>query len=158
MTHHTKRSVADIPDNPITEEVVAISDFQVTVGATGSKFLFELRDNKNIMGIKCPTCKKIYVPPRTHCPTCFARMSEWVNLSGKGTLETFTVVRYQEPYMPKEAPYAYGVIKLDGADTGIVHMIGGVDLDKIKVGTKMEPVFREQREGSILDIEYFKPV
>ena len=59
--------------------------------------------------------------------------------------------------MPKEPPYAYGVIKLDGASTGIVHLIGGVDLNKIKVGMKMEPVFKEKREGSILDIDYFKP-
>lgn len=157
MTHHTNKSIADIPDDPIMGEVVAISDFQVTVGATSSKFLFEIRDNKTIMGIKCPTCNKVYVPPKTHCPTCFSRMSEWVKLSGKGTLKTYTIVRYQEPYMPREAPFAYGVIKLDGADTGIVHLIAGIDLNKIKVGMKMEPVFKEQREGSILDIEYFKP-
>jgi uncharacterized OB-fold protein len=157
MTHHDKKSVADIPGDPIVVEVQAYSNFLVTIGNTGNKFLTEIRDNKTLMGIKCVGCKKIYIPPRTHCPTCFARMSEWVKLSGKGTLETYTIVRYQEPYMPKEAPYAYGVIKLDGADTGLVHMIGGVDLSKIKVGMKMEPVFKEQREGSILDIEYFKP-
>ena len=156
MTHHNK-SVADIPETPIVVDVSAISDFQVTVGATGSKFLTEIRDNKQIMGIKCPSCKKVYVPPRTHCPTCFVRMSEWVKLSGKGTLETYTIVRYQEPYMPREAPYAYGVIKMDGTDTGLVHMLGEVDLDKIKVGMRLEPVFKEQREGSILDIDYFKP-
>lgn len=158
MTSHIKKSVADIPSDPLVVEVQAHSNFLVTVGNTGQKFLTEIRENKQIMGIKCPSCKKIYVPPRTHCPTCFARMSEWVKLSGKGTLETFTIVRYKEEYMTKEPPYAYGVIKLDGADSGIVHFIGGVDLNKIKVGVKMEPVFKEERVGSILDIEYFKPV
>jgi uncharacterized OB-fold protein len=129
----------------------------VTVGDTGQKFLTEIKDNKQITGIKCPTCKKVYVPPRTHCPTCFTRMSEWIKLSGKGTLETFTVVRYQEPYMPREVPFAYGVIKLDGADAGMAHVLGDVDLDKIKVGMRLEPVFKEEREGSILDIDHFKP-
>jgi uncharacterized OB-fold protein len=157
MTHHDKISVADIPEDPIVVEVQAHSNFLVTVGNTGNKFLTEIRENRQILGITCPTCKKVYVPPRSHCPTCFSRMSEWVKLSGKGTLQTYTIVRYQEPYMPKEVPFAYGVIKLDGADTGIVHLIGGVELDKIKVGMKMEPVFKEQREGSILDIDYFKP-
>ena len=45
-------------------------------------------------------------------------------------------------------PYAYGVIKLDGADTGIVHLIGGVDLNKIKVGMKMEPVYADDASAS----------
>ena len=158
MTPQIKKSVADIPEDPIVVEVQGHSNFLVTVGNTGHKFLTEIRDNKTLMGIKCPGCKNVYVPPRSHCPTCFAKMTEWVKLSGKGTLETYTIVRYKEQYMPKEPPYAYGVIKLDGATTGIVHLIGGVDLNKIKVGMKMEPVFKEQREGSILDIEYFKPV
>lgn len=157
MTHHVKKGVADIPDDPIVVEVAAHSNFLVTVGNTGHKFLSEIRDNKTIMGIKCPSCKKVYVPPRLHCPACFVKMTEWVKLSGKGTLETYTIVRYQEPHMPREAPFAYGVIKMDGADTGMVHMVGRVDPKNIKVGMRLEPVFKEQREGSILDIDYFKP-
>ena len=106
MTHHEKKSLADIPEDPIVVEVQAHSNFLVTVGDTGNKFLTEIKDNKQITGIKCAGCKKVYVPPRSHCPTCFAKMSDWVKLSGKGTLETFAVVRYQEPDMPKEAPFA----------------------------------------------------
>jgi uncharacterized OB-fold protein len=56
-------------------------------------------------------------------------------------------------------PVAYGIIKLDGADTGFVHMLGEVDLDKIKIGMRVKAVFREdERKGNILDINYFKPV
>jgi len=147
----------EMSDEPIVAEVIAHSNFLVSTGATGTKFLTEIRDNKKIMGIKCPSCGKVYVPPRTHCPTCFVKMSEWVELSGKGTLSSYTVVRYHEPYMPKEPPFAYGVIQMDGADTGMAHFLGEVDLDKIKIGMRLEPVFKEEREGSILDIDYFKP-
>ncbi|MCJ7522902.1 MAG: OB-fold domain-containing protein [Dehalococcoidia bacterium] len=59
--------------------------------------------------------------------------------------------------MPEEAPYAYGVIQMDGADTGLVYFLGEVDFDKIEIGMHLEPVFKEEREGSILDIDYFKP-
>ncbi|MEE8471434.1 MAG: Zn-ribbon domain-containing OB-fold protein [Dehalococcoidia bacterium] len=149
--------VPEISEEPITAEVMAYSNFLVSTGATGTKFLSEIRDNKKIMGIKCPSCGKVHVPPRLHCPACFVRMSEWVELSGKGTLSTYTIVRYKESYMPKEPPYAYGVIQMDGADTGLTHLLGEVDLDKIKVGMRLEPVFKEEREGSILDIDYFKP-
>lgn len=151
------QNLPEIPDTPVNVDVIAYSNFIVSTGATGTKFLTEIRDNKKIMGIKCPSCGKVYVPPRTHCPICFVRMSEWVELSGKGTLSSYTVVRYQEPYMPKEPPFAYGVIQMDGADTGMAHLLGEVDLDKIKIGIRLEPVFKEEREGSILDIDYFKP-
>ncbi|MBE0480192.1 MAG: Zn-ribbon domain-containing OB-fold protein [Dehalococcoidia bacterium] len=152
MTKHTQ-----ISDEPVVVEVIAHSNFLVSAGATNTKFLNSLKDDKKILGLTCPKCKKVYVPPRLHCPTCFVRMSEWVDLSGKGTLSSYTVVRYKEPYMPKEPPFAYGIIQLDGASTGMPHFLGGVDLDKIKIGMRLEPVFKEQREGSILDIDYFKP-
>ncbi len=153
MSHH----LPEISDEPVIAEVIAHTNFLVSTGATGTRFLKEIRDNKKIMGLKCPGCSKVHVPPRLHCPTCFVKMTEWVELSGKGSLTSYTVVRYQEPYMPKEPPYAYGVIQMDGADTGLAHFLGEVDLDKIKIGMRLEPVFKEEREGSILDIDYFKP-
>jgi uncharacterized OB-fold protein len=147
----------EISEEPAFADVVAYSNFVVSCGTTGTKFLKTIRDEKKIMGIKCPSCSKVYVPPRTHCPTCFVRMSEWVDLDGKGTLSSYTVVRYEEPYQPKPVPFAFGVIQMNGADTGMVHVLGDVDLDKIEVGMALEPVFKEEREGSILDIDYFRP-
>jgi len=149
--------IPEISEEPVVAEVIAYTSFLVSTGATGTKFLTAIRDNKKIMGIKCPSCGKVYVPPRTNCPTCFVKMSEWVELSGKGALTSYTVVRYKEPYMPKEPPFAYGVIQMDGADTGLAHFLGEVDLDNTKIGMRLEPVFKEEREGSILDIDYFKP-
>jgi uncharacterized OB-fold protein len=150
--------VPEISEEPISVEVTAHSSFLVSTGATGTRFLTEIMANKKIVGDKCPSCSKVYCPPRLHCPACFVKMSEWVDLTGKGTLSSFTVVRYKESYHLREIPYAYGIIQLDGADTGLVHMLGGVDLDKIKVGMRVEPVFKEEREGSFLDIDYFKPI
>lgn len=150
--------IPEISEEPIVAEVIAHSSFLVSTGVTGTTFLKEIKDNKKIVGTKCSKCGKVYVPPRLHCPDCFIKMDKWVDLSGKGTLESFTIVRYKESYHLKDVPYAYGLIKMDGADTGIVHMLGEVDLNKIKVGMRVEPVYKEQREGSFLDIDYFKPI
>jgi uncharacterized OB-fold protein len=149
--------IPEISEEPITAEVVAHSSFLVSTGATGTRFLTEIKDNKKLVGTKCSGCGKVYCPPRLHCPDCFVRMDEWVDLGGKGTLSSYTVVRYKESYHLRDIPYAYGVILMDGADTALVHMLGGVDLDKIEVGMRVEPVFKEEREGSFLDIDYFKP-
>ena len=84
-------------------------------------------------------------------------ISEWVDLGSKGTLETYTVVRYKEPYQPKDPPIIYGIIKMDGADTGFYGILGEVDPDNIKIGMRLEPVFKDEREASLLDIDHFKP-
>jgi uncharacterized OB-fold protein len=55
-------------------------------------------------------------------------------------------------------PYGVGVIRLDGADTGLVHFVGGVDFVKLRSGIRLEAVFNTERRGHILDIRYFQPV
>jgi hypothetical protein len=86
-------------------------------------------------------------------------MKDWVELGNTGTLITYTVVRYALPFIqPQKPPYALGVIHLDGAHTGFLHLLGEIDLEKIKVGMRVQAVFRVVREGNLLDIEYFKPL
>jgi len=130
-----------------------------TVGSTLSKWYVQLRDDGEIWANRCPTCEKVYVPPNVKCIQCYKDMSEWVKLPGTGILETYTVVYYEEPGLhPKKPPFIYGIIKMDGADTGIVHLVDKVDPDKVKVGMKVEAVLAKQREGNIMDIKYFRPV
>jgi len=133
--------------------------YEHSVGALASRFYIELRDNKKIMGIRCPECNKVIMPPRSVCAKCFSKLdeSQFVELTGKGTVTTYTVVNYYEPVHPVDAPFACAVIKLDGADTGLTHLLGEVDFDEIEAGMRVEPVFKQKREGNLLDIEYFKP-
>lgn len=128
-----------------------------SVGVVSSKFLRALGDNR-ILAIKCVVCSRTYVPPQGVCPSCFANIDEWVELNGQGTLVTYTVIYYPLPTHLTEPPFALGIIKLDGADTSLVHFLGEVNLDNIKIGMKVKPVFKEKPEGNILDIRYFKPV
>ena len=131
-----------------------------SAGAVGSRFLIELRDNKKIMGTRCPTCNLVYVPARTACMDCFGELSEWVEVSQKGTLLTYTVTYQSNPIQPVSTPIVYGIVQLDGADTGFVHMLGEVDPEKLEVGTKVKAVFKVKKErvARILDIKYFKPL
>jgi len=131
-----------------------------SAGAVGSRFLIELRDNKRIMGTRCPKCNLVYVPARSVCRDCFGQLSEWVEVSNKGTLLSHAIARQPTPVQPVPPPIIYGIIQLDGADTGIVHMLGEVDPTQLKVGMRVKAVFKtkKQRVASILDIKYFKPL
>jgi uncharacterized OB-fold protein len=129
-----------------------------TAGAVGSRFLIELRDHKKIMGTKCPTCDKVYVPARSICKYCYAQLDQWQEVSDKGTLLTYTVAGQPNGVQPVDPPIIYGIIQLDGATTGLVHMLSEVDFEKLVIGMRVKAVFREKRVGSILDIKYFKPL
>ncbi len=129
-----------------------------SAGAVGSRFLIELRDKKRIMGTRCPACNRVYVPARSICKDCFAQLDEWVEVSNKGTVLTYSIEYEPKPIQPVEPPVIYGIIQLDGADTGLVHMLGEVDPEQLRVGMRVQAVFSDERVASIMDIKYFKPL
>ena len=129
-----------------------------SAGAVGSRFLIELRDNKRIMGLRCPKCNTVYVPPRSTCESCFGELNEWVEVSHEGAVLTYTVVCQPSPMLPAEPPIIYGIIRLDGAGTGFVHLLGEVKPEELKVGMRVKAVFKEERTASVLDIKYFRPL
>jgi uncharacterized OB-fold protein len=143
------------------DPVVVRQDLQVpyrySLGATTSKFFIEIRDNRKIMGIRCPACELVYVPPRATCGRCFSQLDDWVEVGGRGTLETYTRVQYSTPAQPVPAPFYYGIIKLDGASTGLPHLVGGMKGREPRIGMRLEAVFRDERRGNMLDIAYFQP-
>jgi len=144
------------------EAIVEHQDLKVpyrySMGATTSKFFIEIRDRKRILGIKCPKCKIVFVPPRSICGRCLSSLEEWVEVSDKGTLQTYTMVHYASPVQPACTPLIYGIIKLDGADTALGHMINEVSYENLRVGMRVQAVFKEERVGNMLDILYFKPI
>jgi hypothetical protein len=144
------------------EPVVVRQDLKVpyrySMGATTSRFFIEMRDNRKIMGIRCPQCDVVFVPPRTTCGRCFSQLHEWVEVGNQGTLETYTQVRYTTPAQPAVAPFYYGIIKLDGADTGLAHIVGDLKGQEPRIGMRVQAVFKEERKGNMLDIRYFQPV
>ena len=136
--------------------------YRYSIGKLAVKFFEELKENKKIMGSKCSKCGKVNFPPRAVCADCMVEMTidDMVELSPKGTLEGFTVVNY--PFTDPNTggmrpfPYGYALFKLDGADTYTMHFINETDYTKLKVGQRVEAVFKEEREGNIGDIPYYK--
>ncbi|MDM7999988.1 MAG: Zn-ribbon domain-containing OB-fold protein [Dehalococcoidia bacterium] len=128
-------------------------------GKAGSRFYQELKDHCRIYGTRCPDCSRVYVPPRETCPRCYRLLDDWVEVGNTGTLLTFTVTRYAVAgIQPRQIPFAIGIVKLDGASSGLVHLCGGADVSELRVGMRMQAVFRERREGNYLDIEHFAPL
>jgi uncharacterized OB-fold protein len=60
---------------------------------------------------------------------------------------------------PLDEPELPAVIAIDGSDGGFLHTLGEVEPDEIRIGMKVEAVWKpvSERTGSILDIAYFRP-
>lgn len=138
--------------------------FEHFAGKTASRYFIEMRDHRKIMGTKCPQCHRVLIPARSFCEQCFGPADEWVEVGDQGTIETFSINCMKYVGMP-DPPYILAIIKLDGADTGMMHFIGGLDLSnvdaaagKLKIGTRVQAVWKENREGLITDIECFRVI
>jgi uncharacterized OB-fold protein len=81
-----------------------------------------------------------------------------VQVSDIGEVMSYCVVHRSQPFYPAKQPFIYGIIKLEGADTGLVHIIDGINPEDVGIGMKVKAVFKENRTGSIMDIAYFKPM
>lgn len=146
----------------IIESGAAEQPFNYAVGMHGSKFFAALRDRRVFLGVKCPKCGKVFIPPRKVCGECFVEMNDFVEVGPGGVIGTFTILRYAfidpETGEQKPVPYGYGFVRLDGADTLFQHYINIEDESKVRIGARVEPVFSEERKGNIKDILYFRVV
>ncbi len=130
-----------------------------TAGVAGERFLRELKDNARIVAVRCPECQANLLPPRQYCERCFSETTEWVPLTGRGVVHSYTLVGVDLDGKPLADPVPVAVIKLDGADGSLVHYLGELGGARLRVGLPVEPVFRpaEERTGSIRDILCFRP-
>jgi uncharacterized OB-fold protein len=120
-----------------------------------SRFFRELMDNKRIMGTKCPECGTVFCPPTSDCPKCWVP-AEWVEVGPQGTVLHFSIIHLPNLWMKRKVPYTIGLIKLDGADTGLMHFVDETDIEKLKTRPRVEAVFGDKRKGYITDIEHFE--
>lgn len=148
----------DIKDSVVAFGKMALPN-QYFAGRVGSKFIIALRDKKKILGVKCPQCDNVYVPPREYCEKDFTKLDEnWVEVANEGVITNFTVVNYNGRHLPRKAPYILALIKVDGADTPFTHIVEKIDPADVTIGTRVKAVFAEKSTNSLLDIDHFEPV
>jgi uncharacterized OB-fold protein len=129
-----------------------------TYGIAGERFFRAIQQEGRIYGTHCPKCDRTYVPATLFCERCLGQLDEWVDVGTVGEVHTFTLLHQNYDGSPRPIPELVAFIAL--GDGGLVHRLGGVDLETIEIGMQVRAVFKapEDREGSILDIVYFKPV
>lgn len=146
---------------PATQQVHWDLTYDIHLGRTWGRFMAGLQQ-RQVLANRCPDCARTFVPPQAYCEACFVRTDEWLELPAEGVVEAFTVA-WQGFRGGPQPPYAIAAIRLDGADTLLMHYVQGLDLSdpdavrgQLPAGTRVRAVWSAERTGQILDIAHFE--
>ncbi|MCX4631530.1 OB-fold domain-containing protein [Streptomyces sp. NBC_01443] len=120
-------------------------DYTYSPGRAQTAYINALADRRTV-GERCPSCHKVYVPPRGACPTCGVATTDQVEVGPAGTVTTYCIVNIKARNAMNDAlevPYVYAHIALDGADLALHGRIGGIPYDQVRMGLRVEPVWTE---------------
>ncbi|PZF83351.1 hypothetical protein C1I92_12990 [Jiangella anatolica] len=128
-----------------------------------SRFFREIVDNQRLTVTRCELCDRGYCPPRRDCPRCWERTT-WQPHPGTGTVVAPVYCYWTQINSPVrryvQPPFVYALVRLDGMTNALHTLIHTDDLRvnrTVRVGTRVEVRFREQRRGTLADV-YFVPV
>ena len=144
---------------PMRERLVMEFPYKHSTGETIGRFLAGLKEQKKIWGQRTAGLG-VVVPPLGYSEVDASEGREWVEVKDTGTVTAAAIVHHPiERLHPFDAPFAFVLVKLDGADTALAHVVKD-DLAKVRIGARVQAVWKvdDQRVGSIRDIEAFRVV
>jgi len=127
--------------------------FRYTPGVANTAFFEALRDRGVLLGSRCEDCGVTYVPCRLFCERCFAELAADVECGPDGTLESWTVGHTAIDDEALDAPVVLGLVRVDGADTVLLHRL--LEVGEPSIGLRVRARFVAAPSGSINDIEGF---
>ena len=157
-TNNVRKHTDPIEPMEIMEVPISLG-YHYTAGHSPTVFLRNIAEGR-FVGLRSADSDDVYLPPRGSCPKTGKLLTEPVELSGKGTLETFTVVHIPIPGNPLKPPMIVGDILLDGACQAFIHLVSEVEIAEVRIGMRLEPVWkpREEWQYSFENVLYFKPL
>lgn len=133
------------------------TEYRLRPGRALTRFLEGVRDGV-FLGGRCPECAKVYVPYRVSCPECGSVIDEEVRVADTGTVTTFAINNLPDPRAPR-VPFVSAYVLLDGADTEMIVLLGGVDPGRVRQGMRVRAVWLppEERTMAMTNVRWFEP-
>jgi len=128
--------------------------YQRTTGPVMGPFLTGLRDGR-LLGIRCGD--RVLCPPAEYDPATGAELPvDLVEVGPGGVVDAWTWVAELTSKHPFGYPFAFALIRPDGADTALVHAVDAGTPDVMRQGLRVTARYRDERKGAITDV-YFVP-
>ncbi len=116
-------------------------------------FAAHLKDGR-IMASRCLACGARAFPPRADCERCRGGRFEFVELSGRGVLHTFTTIAAAPTGFEDRTPYTLGVVDLEEGGRALAEFGAGFSADDIRIGLAVQLVPRLVEESEDIHVIY----
>ena len=125
-----------------------------TVGPVVGKFLTGLRDGR-LFGIRCRD--QVICPPIEFDPQSGETLPlDFVPVGPGGVVQSWSWIAEPTRKHPFQRPFAFALIRLDRADTALVHAVAATGPEAMAAGLRVRAQYREERRSAITDV-YFVP-
>jgi uncharacterized protein len=145
--------------NPTSDMRTTVSTitfpYKRSLGPVLGAFMSALTEER-LIGIR--NGEHVMCPPLEWDPRTGAELAhDFVDVGPAGTVETWTWVESPSEQHPLDRPFAFASIRLDGADTALLHAVDAGSRDAMSIGMRVAPRWRAERKGHITDIAAFVP-
>ena len=147
-------------ETPVDSEILSAPltieyPFRRSVGPVQSAFLTGLREGI-VVGVRRRD-GSVLVPPTEYDPESSEALDDLVEVGQAGVVTTWSWVPEPRPNQPLAKPFAWALVRLDGAGTAILHAVDAGRADKMKTGMRVRIRWAAERIGDIHDIACFEP-
>jgi len=143
----------DPHEPPLSAPLKLSFDYTRSVGPLLSQFFTALRERR-IVGVR-GSDGRVHVPPAEFDPVTYERLTEIVPVASVGTVVSWSWQSTPLAGQPLDRPFAWALIKLDGADTPLLHAVDATSADAINTGGRVHAHWADEPVGAITDIAYF---
>jgi hypothetical protein len=143
----------DPHEPPLSAPLKLSFDYTRSVGPLLSQFFTAMRERR-IVGVR-GSDGRVHVPPAEFDPVTYERLTEIVPVASVGTVVSWTWQPAPLEGQPLDRPFAWALIKLDGADTPLLHAVDAASSDELSTGARVYAHWIDEPVGAITDIAYF---
>jgi uncharacterized protein len=151
----SQSSPAQLDDHepPLSAPLKLSFDYTRSVGSLLSEFFTALR-GRRVVGVR-GSDGRVHVPPAEFDPVTYEQLTEIVPVASVGTVVSWTWQPEPLEGQPLDRPFAWALVKLDGADTPMLHAVDAGSADDISTGARVHVHWVDEPVGAITDIAYF---
>jgi uncharacterized protein len=130
-------------------------DYTRSLGPVLSQFMTALA-GRRILGSRGAD-GRVHAPPFEYDPVTFAPPAELVEVGSEGTVTSWTWAGRPLEGQPLAHPFGWALIRLDGADTAMLHAVDAGSAAAMRTGMRVRARWADSPTGHIRDIACFEP-
>ena len=105
--------------------------------------------NNTLLLPRCTSCASVMWYPRAHCPVCFSTELKWEEMSGRGTVYSYSIVAKGNGRWKESGPYVVAYVELAEGPRILTNIVG-VAPSEVHINMPVQAVFDTGDDGRVL--------